>query len=86
MLSVSSYGKQKYKLNYDGYGFESRKTEYAAGEKVTVYYDFIATDTDYTFYIEANVQAIQTHNVNDAIESLWGVTNVTAADGIVTVK
>lgn len=49
---------------------------------VTYTYDY----NDYTFYIEANVQAIQTHNVNDAIESLWGVTNVTAADGIVTVK
>lgn len=30
------------------------------------------------FYIEADVQAIQTHNVNDAIRSQWGVENVTA--------
>ena len=45
MLSLFGCGMQKYKLNYDGYGFESRKTEYAAGEKVTVYFDFIATDT-----------------------------------------
>ena len=31
-----------------------------------------------TFYIEADVQAIQTHNVNEAIKSQWGVSNVTA--------
>ena len=30
------------------------------------------------FYIEADVQAIQTHNIDDAIKSQWGVGNVTA--------
>ena len=55
------------------------------GDKVTVItysYDY----DDYTFYIEADVQAIQTHNVNDAITGLWGVSNVTANDGKVTVR
>ena len=49
MTAMSGCAKEKYKLIYDGYGFESKKTEYAAGEKVTVYFDFIATDTDYYF-------------------------------------
>lgn len=62
MLSVSGCGKQKYKLNFDSYGFESRKTEYAAGEKVTVYYDFIATDTDYYFYIDDDVEMKQSYD------------------------
>ena len=55
------------------------------GETVTVYtysYDY----DNYTFYIEASVQAIQTHNVNDAIDSLWGVENISAKNGKVTVK
>lgn len=39
----------KYKLILDN-GFEAEKTEYAAGENVTVRYDIIATDTDYHFY------------------------------------
>ena len=55
------------------------------GQKITVIeytYDY----DDYTFYIEADVQAIQTHNVNDAIKSLWGVSNVSASNGTVTVK
>ena len=56
MLSISGCGKQKYKLIFDGHGFESKKTEYAAGEKVTVYYDEFATDTDYHFYIDDDVK------------------------------
>ena len=62
MFCVSGCGKQKYKLNYDGYGFESRKTEYAAGEKVTVYYGFIATDTDYRFFIDDDVKMTQSYD------------------------
>ena len=49
---------------------------------ITYEYDY----DDFTFYIEADVQAIQTHNVNDAIGSLWGVNNVRASNGTVTVK
>ena len=55
------------------------------GQSVTVIeysYDY----DDFTFYIEADVQAIQTHNVNDAISALWGVSNVSAKNGVVTVK
>ena len=55
------------------------------GDNVTVItytYDY----DDYTFFIEADVQAIQTHNVNDAIGALWGVSNVSAKNGVVTVK
>ena len=61
------------------------KTTTEGNKKVTVYtytYDY----DGYTFYIEADVQAIQTHNVNDAIGSLWGVSNVSASNGTVTVK
>ena len=39
----------KYKLTFNDGDFESEKTEYAVGEKVTVRYDIIATDTDYWF-------------------------------------
>lgn len=45
-------GKEEYKLELDGFGFESKKNSYAVGEKVTVYFDLIATDTDYYFYTE----------------------------------
>jgi len=51
MLSFFGCGKQKYKLQYD-LGFQSEKTEYEAGEKVTVYFNLIATDTDYRFWLD----------------------------------
>ena len=40
------------------------------------------------FFIEADVQAIQTHNAEDAIHSQWGVYNVTedSAEGTLSVK
>ena len=52
MFTLFGCGKPKYKLRFEGHGFQSSKTEYAAGEKVTVYYDMIATDTDYRFWLD----------------------------------
>lgn len=52
MFALFGCGKPKYKLRFEGYGFESSKTEYAAGEKVTVYYGLLATDTDYRFWLD----------------------------------
>ena len=53
IMAFSLFGcrKPKYKLIMDG-GFESRKTAYAEGETVTVYYGMIATDTDYHFWLD----------------------------------
>ena len=56
------------------------------GNKTITTYTYSYDYDGYTFYIEADVQAIQTHNVNDAISALWGVSNVTAKNGVVTVK
>ena len=49
MISLGGCFGKKYKVMHDG-GFSSKKTAYRAGEKVTLYYEFIATDTDYSFY------------------------------------
>ena len=56
------------------------------GNKITKVYTYSYDYDGYTFYIEADVQAIQTHNVNDAIASLWGVGNVSVSGQTVTVK
>ena len=40
----------------------------------------------YRIAVEADVQSLQTHNVNQAIESVWGVSNVTVRDGRLTVE
>lgn len=52
MVSLFGCGRQKYQLRFDGYGFQSGRTAYAAGEKVTVRFDLIATDTDYRFWLD----------------------------------
>ncbi len=62
MLAFFGCGRQKHKLNYDGYGFESKKTAYAAGDRVTVYYKFIATDTDYRFWADDDVDLSQDYD------------------------
>ena len=52
MFTLFGCGKPKHKLHFEGYSFQSSKTEYAAREQVTVYYDLIATDTDYRFWLD----------------------------------
>lgn len=49
MFGLFGCGKQQYRLLFDGGEFTSKRTSYAAGETVTVYFDGIATDTDYSF-------------------------------------
>lgn len=44
-------GRTEYKLNLQS-GLTSAKTQYAAGDEVTVCFGIIATDTDYTFVID----------------------------------
>ncbi len=54
MMVLSGCGTTRYNLTFDGYGLKSEKTSYAEGEEVTVTYDMIATDTDYTFYADSD--------------------------------
>lgn len=44
--------RPKYKLELDEFLFKTKKTTYKKGEKVKIVFSFIATDTDYTFYID----------------------------------
>ncbi len=50
---MSLFGK-KYKVDYCGRKFEYKnaKDEYRAGDRVTLYYWMVATDTDYSFGLE----------------------------------
>lgn len=45
---------KKYKVDYCGekYAYKNAKDVYRAGEKVTLYYWMIATDTDYSFSLD----------------------------------
>ena len=63
---------------------ETTKTDNEGNTVIT--YKYIYKYDGYGFVIEADVQAIQTHNANDAIKSQWGVSNVKAEDGPLTVE
>lgn len=63
MTSLFGCSKQKHKLNFDSYGFESKKSEYAYGDKVKVYYNLIGTDIDYHFYLDdENIELKQSYD------------------------
>ena len=49
-----SKNKDKYKIDFGGQEsfFEGAKDSYREGESVTLYYDLIATDTDYSFFLD----------------------------------
>ena len=54
----------------------------AGGTKITYTYAY----NGYTFNVEAEVDAVQTHNAKDAIKSAWGVDVAIAADGTLSLK
>ncbi len=63
------------------------KTEESKNESTgvtTITYTY--TYDGYAFIIKADVQAIQTHNANDAIRSQWGVTRVTESNGTLSLS
>ena len=54
MLSFGGCFAKKYNVDYCGakFLFENAKDSYRAGKKVTIYYVYVATDTDYRFYLD----------------------------------
>ena len=56
MLLGGCFG-EKYPVDYNGDRdfYKNARDYYRAGELVTVYYDLIATDTDYTFYLDDEI-------------------------------
>lgn len=50
----------------------------------TTIYTYIYKYDGYSVNIEAEAQAVQTHNADDAIKSVWGVDNVKASGGSLT--
>lgn len=48
------FGGGKYKLNFSKDGFESEKMKYDEGETVMVYFNRIASDTDYKFSLDCD--------------------------------
>lgn len=54
VMGLFGCGQKKYKLELDGYGLSSKKAAYEEGASVKVTYNLIATDTDYSFYLDCD--------------------------------
>ncbi len=54
LIGLFGCGHKQYKLELDGYGLSSKRTTYEEGATVKVTYDMIATDTDYSFYLDCD--------------------------------
>lgn len=54
MFGLSGCGGTKYNVDYCGQKdcYSNAKDSYRAGQTVTLYYNLIATDTDYSFYLD----------------------------------
>ena len=60
--------------------YETKPTEKPGVVKTTYKYN------GYMFVLEAEVDAVQTHNAEDAIKSAWGVDVNIAPDGTLSLK
>ena len=50
--ALSSSGNEKYRIEYDSKDmYNGAKDSYTAGQKVTLYFPYVATDTSYSFYL-----------------------------------
>ena len=53
LVGLAGCSAEKYRLEYDSKSaYSTAKDYYRAGAKVKLYYDLIATDTDYSFYLD----------------------------------
>lgn len=54
MFFIKSIMGKKYKVDYCGqkYAYSNAKDSYKAGTEVKLYFELIATDTDYSFYLD----------------------------------
>lgn len=74
-------------LKVDGSVLDDVTIERTPGEKagetiITYHYDY----DGYDICVEADVQALQTHNINHAIRSIWGVRNVSVSGNTLRVR
>lgn len=57
MFGLFGCGQTKYRVDYGGNkaSFSGAKDAYAPGTEVTLYYPFVATDTDYSFFLDGEM-------------------------------
>lgn len=66
-IFITGCGKRSYKVDYCGAKdfYSNAKNTYKAGEEVELIFDLVATDTDYTFYLDGKSEDIDVHGTGN---------------------
>lgn len=66
-IFITGCGKRSYKVDYCGAKdfYANAKDTYKAGEEVELIFDLVATDTDYTFYLDGKSEDLDVHGTGN---------------------
>lgn len=66
-IFITGCGKRSYKVDYCGAKdfYSNAKKTYKAGEEVELIFDLVATDTDYTFYLDGKSEDLDVHGTGN---------------------
>ena len=66
-IFITGCGKRSYKVDYCGAKdfYSNAKNTYKAGEEVELIFDLVATDTDYTFYLDGKSENLDVHGTGN---------------------
>ena len=66
-IFLTGCGKRSYKVDYCGAKdfYSNAKDTYKAGEEVELIFDLVATDTDYTFYLDGKTENLDVHGTSN---------------------
>ena len=66
-IIITGCGKRSYKVDYCGAKdfYANAKDTYKSGEEVELIFDLVATDTDYTFYLDGKSEDLDVHGTGN---------------------
>lgn len=66
-IFITGCGKRSYKVDYCGAKdfYANAKDTYKSGEEVELIFDLVATDTDYTFYLDGKSENLDVHGTGN---------------------
>ena len=66
-IFITGCGKRSYKVDYCGAKdfYANAKDTYKSGEEVELIFELVATDTDYTFYLDGKSENLDVHGTGN---------------------
>ena len=68
-IFITGCGKRSYKVDYCGAKdfYANAKDTYKSGEEVELIFDLVATDTDYTFYLDGKSEDLDVQGTGNGV-------------------